>query len=249
MYSLDFWLAVAILAAVPFWMAAYGGHVAAESISDSRRRLYVRLKFWGIGLVGLIVAFAYQYRVTKSDEKKQQATQGWQKSVTDQLAAVRDNPVYSEEQRQAAGKLQRQVEQGPKPFAVMPAERKSVKPLRNRVIQLTDELDHWADNKNKASPGLYIAEPQMSHRVIEEQEARVLEYQKQVGEEFYEKFAPRVASITSELKKCGIDTKTIDSRLNLTKNMPIQAVQLVVMDLRGIVETLPQDCSGPKTIR
>jgi hypothetical protein len=123
MSSVDFWLAVAILAAVPFWMAAYGGHVAAESISDSKRRLYVRLKFWGVGLLGLIVAFAYQYRITGSDEARQKATQAWQSSVTNQLNVIRDNPAYSKEQKQEVDKLQHEVTQGlPKkegpPFSV-----------------------------------------------------------------------------------------------------------------------------------
>jgi hypothetical protein len=131
MYSLDFWLAVAILAVVPFWMAAYGGHVAAESISDSKHRLSVRLKFWGIGLIGLIVAFAYQYRVTKSDESRQQVTQTWQKSVTAQLNAIRNNPVSSNEQKQTATKIQNQVDRGPKPSA---AQTELIKELDSLIL-------------------------------------------------------------------------------------------------------------------
>ena len=115
MFTIDFLLAVVVLAAVPFWMAAYGGHVAAESITDVRHRRYVRLKFWGIGLVGLFVAFAYQYRVTKSDESKRQATQLWQTSVTNQLTAMRGNPTYSKEQKQELGNLINLTSQGPKP--------------------------------------------------------------------------------------------------------------------------------------
>jgi hypothetical protein len=62
-------------------MAAYVGHVAAETINDKRHRLYMRLKFWVTGLIALIVAFVYQYRATRADERRQQAAASWQRSA------------------------------------------------------------------------------------------------------------------------------------------------------------------------
>jgi hypothetical protein len=140
MYSLDFWLAVAVLAAVPLWMAAYGGHVAAESISDKRRRLSVRLRFWGIGFLGLAVAFAYQYRTAKSDESRQDATKEWQNSVTKQLTAIQDNPAYSKEQKQVAGGLQRQVDQGPRPLSTVRLSAQG-RVLLGQITKMAEQYD------------------------------------------------------------------------------------------------------------
>jgi hypothetical protein len=101
MLSLDFWLGVVFLAFVPFGMAAYGAHVAAESILDARHRRNIRLRFWGIGLLGLVVALLYQYRTTKSDEAKQASTLKWQQEMTSKFDLLIKSPVSNEQQKSA----------------------------------------------------------------------------------------------------------------------------------------------------
>ncbi len=112
MWSLDFWLAVGLLAIVPFWMAAYGGHVAADTITDPKKSRTVKIRFWLIAIVGLAVACAYQYRTSKSDENKQSANERWQKSVTIQLDAIGKNPSYSPDDKLSAKQLRHRVEEG-----------------------------------------------------------------------------------------------------------------------------------------
>ena len=124
MWTLDFWLGVVFLALVPFWMAAYGAYVAAETIPDERHRRNVRLQFWGIGLLGLAVAIAYQYRMTKTDEVKQKALSYWQGGITDRLDKIIKQPV-SPEQKQAAVNLKNELMQPlPKPTPGLPTAKR-----------------------------------------------------------------------------------------------------------------------------
>lgn len=68
---IDSLLGVAILALVPFVLAAYGGHVAAQALTDRRDRRTTMLKFWGLCLLGIVVAVVYQFRVAKVDQEQQ----------------------------------------------------------------------------------------------------------------------------------------------------------------------------------
>jgi hypothetical protein len=112
-WTLDFWLPVALLAIVPLAMAAYGGHVAAEAYPDKYVRLRVRLTFWAIGLLGLIVAFAYQHRTMNEDAKSQEATREWQSDVSQKLDAITKLPT-SPEKQQAVDQLKNRVMAGPR---------------------------------------------------------------------------------------------------------------------------------------
>jgi hypothetical protein len=69
--SIDILLGTILLAVVPFAMAAYGGHVAAESIADLKKRRDVKRTFWGICIVGIALAFVQQSRsiIEDSDSK------------------------------------------------------------------------------------------------------------------------------------------------------------------------------------
>jgi hypothetical protein len=66
---IDFILGVAVLAIVPFALAAYGGHLAAEMLSDPVRRRKTKGRFWLLCVAGILVAAAYQYRTAKNDEE------------------------------------------------------------------------------------------------------------------------------------------------------------------------------------
>lgn len=101
MWSWDFWLGVLFLAIVPFVMAAYGAHVAAEPIPDLKHRLNVRLKFWGIGLGGIIIAVAYQHRYATAENKKQAETALWEKGISAQLDLIVSNPASRRQQSEA----------------------------------------------------------------------------------------------------------------------------------------------------
>jgi hypothetical protein len=100
--TLDVWMDVllgtALLAIVPFAMAAYGGHVAAESISDPKRRRNVKLKFWAICLVGVGLAFIQQYRAITSDAASRKKTNQVEGAILGQLQSLHSQATLSPEQ-------------------------------------------------------------------------------------------------------------------------------------------------------
>src|ERR1700675_2843060 len=59
---IDIVLGTFLLAIIPFLMAAYGGHVAAEGIEDYERRRSIKLRFWLAFFLGVGLAFIQQYR-------------------------------------------------------------------------------------------------------------------------------------------------------------------------------------------
>lgn len=72
-----------LLAIVPFGMAAYGGHVAAESISDPKTRRRVKITFWATFGFGVLLAFLQQYRAISEDSSTKAKTEqvcDWRKS-------------------------------------------------------------------------------------------------------------------------------------------------------------------------
>ena len=82
---IDILLGTFNLAVVPFAMAAYGGHVAAESIEDLERRRTVKLKFWAICLVGVGLAFVQQYRSVTQDAASKSKTGQVEGAILGQL--------------------------------------------------------------------------------------------------------------------------------------------------------------------
>ena len=108
----DFVLSVFILAVIPFLMAAYGGHVAAESIVDVKHRRFVRLMFWGIFFVGLVITVGYQWRVTRADIKREEDTRKWQSTITEALSVIQKQPSSSARQS-IASELKQQVAHPP----------------------------------------------------------------------------------------------------------------------------------------
>jgi hypothetical protein len=63
----DIALNIAVLALVPGFFAAYGGHLAAESISDKKRGRKVKSVFWLMFLVFVLATGWQQLRVAESD--------------------------------------------------------------------------------------------------------------------------------------------------------------------------------------
>ncbi len=106
---LDFVLGVLILAIFPFWLAAYGGHVAADAITESRKRRIVKAKFWSLAVAGLLIAILYQYRTMKTDEARQDQTRLFQQQVNARLDAIIAQPTSSPVQKQKATKLKQLV--------------------------------------------------------------------------------------------------------------------------------------------
>jgi hypothetical protein len=84
-FTLDNWIdlviGTSVLAIVPFFLAAYGGHVAAETLAgDEKRRRRTKQKFWGLCIVGILFTFWQQYRQVRAGARQdatnsQQATQ------------------------------------------------------------------------------------------------------------------------------------------------------------------------------
>lgn len=60
-----------VLAVVPFVLAAFGGHVAAQTIANPRIRRNTKLIFWGLCVLGIAVAILYQYRVGQTDQQRE----------------------------------------------------------------------------------------------------------------------------------------------------------------------------------
>jgi hypothetical protein len=97
----DFSLGVFWLAVIPLALAAYGGHVAADSVADDRKRRMIKLRFWGMGVVGLLFAIVYQYRTINTDELREGKTQQFQNSVNARLDQIVNLPASKEQQREA----------------------------------------------------------------------------------------------------------------------------------------------------
>ena len=83
-------LGTALLAIVPFAMAAYGGHVAAESIADPKQRRKVKLKFWAICIFGVALAFVQQYRAITSDAAARTKTEHVEGAILGQLQSLHE---------------------------------------------------------------------------------------------------------------------------------------------------------------
>jgi hypothetical protein len=66
----DILLGTVMLALVPFWFAAYGGHVATETITDPHRRRRIKLNFWGLFIVGTALGFWQQMRGANNDRER-----------------------------------------------------------------------------------------------------------------------------------------------------------------------------------
>jgi hypothetical protein len=98
---IDFSLGVFWLALIPLGLAVYGGYVAAESLPDDRKRHLIKLRFWGMGLLGLLVAIVYQYRTMNADALREGQTQQFQQSVDARLDQILSQPVSKEQKREA----------------------------------------------------------------------------------------------------------------------------------------------------
>lgn len=107
--SADFWLSVLLLAGIPCAMAAYGGFVAADSITEEKKRRRARRWFLGFAIVWIIVAICYQYRVSNSEKE----TEAWQQGVSKKLDVIKNNPSYSPYQKQEVEKVRAQIRRGP----------------------------------------------------------------------------------------------------------------------------------------
>jgi hypothetical protein len=73
--TIDNWIDVAIgtivLAIVPLVLAAYGGHLAADTFANDKKRCRrTKLKFWGLCFIGIFLAFYQQYRQVKAGAKQ-----------------------------------------------------------------------------------------------------------------------------------------------------------------------------------
>jgi hypothetical protein len=79
---LDIFLNVVALAAVPGFLAAYGGHLAAEAIVDKKRSRKVKAYFWLLFSFGVIVTFWQQFRIAESDFARETREQWGQAVIT-----------------------------------------------------------------------------------------------------------------------------------------------------------------------
>jgi len=144
---IDFSLGVFWLAVIPLALAAFGGQVAADGVPDGRKRRMIKLIFWSMGLLGLLVAIIHQYRAMNADALREGQTQQFQKSVDARLDQILSQPV-SKDQKREATKLKQLVK------AANPASpRLGTGP--DAYKDLTDEqVGQWAIEEGDKVEGL-----------------------------------------------------------------------------------------------
>jgi hypothetical protein len=140
-------LGVGFLAIIPLALAAYGGHVAADAIPDIRQRRTVKRTFWFLFVIGVAMAAAYQYRITKSDSDRQTSTKKWQDDIQKRLDEIIRQPV-SAEQKEAATDL-KHVVTSPPTGSKQQAER----------AQYLDHISNVSDGKLRGMAEYEIAKP------------------------------------------------------------------------------------------
>ena len=72
-FGLNWWdilLNTAVLAAIPLLLAAWGGHLAAEAITDPKNKRKVKACFWLLFAFGVVATFWQQFRSAQSDLEK-----------------------------------------------------------------------------------------------------------------------------------------------------------------------------------
>lgn len=200
---LDFALGVLFLAFVPFWLAAYGGHVAAEAITDPKRQRSVKVRFWGIGLLGVLVAIAYQYRAMRADDKKQKDTNNFQTFVTGQFG--RQGSLLAA--LQTAKKNEEDYHSKTLPSTTA---RHYVKPsLKQRAFELSAAiLQHLASRE------FFARTPAFDSQSFEHDASMWVTYDRQTVEEYKEKFESAVRKIRDEFATQGLTDKYVQQFTN-----------------------------------
>lgn len=95
----DICLGTALLAIVPFALAAYGGHVAAETITDPGKQRAIKVKFWSLFVIGVLLAFLQQYRSITTDEKNRGKAEGVEGHIVGLLEDLRKPGTMTEAER------------------------------------------------------------------------------------------------------------------------------------------------------
>ena len=70
----DIIIGTSILAVIPLFMAAYGAHLATEAIVEPKRRSRIKIVFWALFVVGVLLTIWQQYRAAVADQER--ATRG-----------------------------------------------------------------------------------------------------------------------------------------------------------------------------
>jgi hypothetical protein len=160
----DYLLGVGFLSVVPFLLAAYGGHVAADT-ADDRKRRRIRIIFWSLCIVGIVITAAYQYRIAKSDIAKQTSTQQWQDGISQKLDKIIEHPV-SPEQQQNAIQLKHELEHPP--TKSKPSDASSPAPSLPPVPSSADKMTEVHRNLNLPTPTMPPPTSASSYYMVQE---------------------------------------------------------------------------------
>ena len=136
----------------------------------------------------------------------------------------------------------------PQPKSPQIAGQKS---LKQRTDQLGIEIREWLNDKERAAPGMYVVEPGMSQRVIDDQQERQDRYWEQTANEFIDKFGPGVVDMRSKLERCHADTSDLNNALRVMEqsaNVNQGLIFTISNRLRAVALNLPDtdaelDCS------
>jgi hypothetical protein len=74
-------------AIVPLVLAAYGGQVATDPMADPRIRRNVKLVFWALALIGIVLAFCQQFKTALSDQDRDIKTAWFEGRLFHELSA------------------------------------------------------------------------------------------------------------------------------------------------------------------
>jgi hypothetical protein len=96
---IDIIVGTVILAAVPFALAAYGGHLAAEALDDAIRRRRAKRWFWGLCVAGVVLAFLQQYRSITTADTNERKTEGVETHIVNLLEDLHKPGTMSEVER------------------------------------------------------------------------------------------------------------------------------------------------------
>ena len=130
---IDVLVGTCILAIIPFVLAAYGGHLAAEPIDDPRMKRRTKAKFWGLCFVGVILAFYQQYRASQSDNQRDKREDGAQQTILAELRNLHQSQPVSTPQNPPRITVPKPTEE---------ERRKSIlNLLRNRYILSNQSTD------------------------------------------------------------------------------------------------------------
>jgi len=91
----DVILGTFVVGLIPSMMAAYGGHLAADSITDNRKRARTKAIFWGLFGFTIVLVFVFQFRATLAALDSETHTSWSEVLLLKALNPVSSAPIFA----------------------------------------------------------------------------------------------------------------------------------------------------------